>query len=108
MRGRWLNWRGSTGLQLATLVAVSWPITAGLQHLMSRATDQRAGLDEVDGASLISQAGFCRGGRPASRFMRRRRSQQTARTAFTRVPRQLGEATPEALPRTPGGSLSQF
>lgn len=28
---------------------------------MSRATDQRAGLDEVDGASLISQAGVCRG-----------------------------------------------
>lgn len=98
---------GSTGLQLATLVAVSWPMIVGLQHMAGRATDQRAGLDEwmeMDGASLISQTGFYRGADLASRFMRRTEPvdvlvSKAARTAFTRLPRQLGEATPEELPR---------
>lgn len=38
LRGRWLNWRGSTGLQLATLVAVSWPIRLGWMKWMEQAS----------------------------------------------------------------------
>lgn len=64
LRGRWLNWRGSTGLQLANACGCLLANHSSLH-----------GLDEwMDGASLISRTGFCRGARPAPRFMPRRRT----------------------------------